>query len=359
MQHKSSSRSIAWFQDQYRDGRLELKPPFQRKPVWLEKQRCALIESILLDIPIPEVYVQVLQSDDGTEEFGLVDGQQRLRTILQFIGLEREQDRHGAEDNNNFQLDVLPVTSKHKGRSFSDVQGEERKAFYRYEVCVRFLYTESTRDIEDVFKRLNKFTMSLKPQELRNATYHGAFAKLAEDLADDEYWAVNRIVTPAAIRRMADIEMVSDLLIGLLHGPQGGSQKIIDQYYEQYETFDEEFPEQNRVTTKFRKARACIERLFPTISETRWGNKADFYSLFVALGNLLENQSLPKTKERGLRDELSRFAADVDKSLENPTAKAAAAAKAYARAVEKGSNERARRLDRDDAVTGIVKAFLK
>ena len=48
---------------------------------------------------------------------------------------------------------------------------------------------------------LNKFTMPLKPQELRNATFHSAFAKLAESLADEEYWAVNRIVTPASIGR--------------------------------------------------------------------------------------------------------------------------------------------------------------
>ena len=80
--------------------------------------------------------------------------------------------------------------------------------FFQYEICVRFLYTEDSREVEDVFKRLNKFAMPLKAQELRNATYHGAFTKLSEQLADDDYWAVNRVVSPAAIRRMADIEMI-------------------------------------------------------------------------------------------------------------------------------------------------------
>src|SRR5215813_11202686 len=101
MNHKSQPRTLAWFQDQYRAGRMELRPPFQRKPVWTAKQRNFLIESILLDIPVPEVYVQVTVDSEGTEEFGVVDGQQRLRTILQFIGIERDSDQLG-EDLNRF-----------------------------------------------------------------------------------------------------------------------------------------------------------------------------------------------------------------------------------------------------------------
>ncbi|MCE9553202.1 MAG: DUF262 domain-containing protein [Planctomycetes bacterium] len=358
MKHASRPQSISWFQEQYKAGRLELRPPFQRKPVWLEKQRCSLIESILMEVPIPEVYVQVTQADDGTEEFGVVDGQQRLRTILQFVGLERETDQEQGQDNNNFRLEELPATSPHKDKSFTDVTGDARKRFFQYEICVRFLYTENITEIEDVFKRLNKFAMPLKAQELRNATYHGAFAKLSEKLADDEYWAVNRIVSPAAIRRMADIEMMSDLLIGLLHGPQGGSAKIIDEYYGQYEVFDDDFPDQVRITRLFEKARQTIESLFPMISDTRWGNRADFYSLFVAFGNLLEKHELLKKSEKALRDKLGEFADQVDKRLQDPTAKTSAAAKEYARAIEKGSNDKARRADRHEQLVKLITPFL-
>ena len=61
---------------------------------------------------------------------------------------------------------------------------------------------------------------------------------------------------------MGDIEMMSDLLIGLIHGPQGGSAKIIDQYYEQYEQFEDEFPEQNRFKRRFIRSLETIKRLF-------------------------------------------------------------------------------------------------
>jgi hypothetical protein len=357
MRHSSQPQSIAWFQDHYKNGRLELRPPFQRKPVWSQKQRCALVESILMNIPIPEVYVQVSVREDGTQEFGVVDGQQRLRTILQFVGLEAEEDQH-YEDSNNFSLDALPNTSPFYAKTFADIRLDARKTFYQYEICVRLIYTENVKEIEDVFKRLNKYLMPLKPQELRNATYHGSFAKLSEQLADDDYWAVNRIVSPASIRRMADIEMMSDLLIGLLHGPQGGASKIIDQYYEQYEQFDDEFPEQGRVKRAFGKAQSNIATLFPNITETRWGNRADYYSLFVSLGNLLEKYELPKAKIRELRKALLAFANEVDMRLENPLARTSAAAKNYARAIEKGSNDKARRTDRHEELLKTIQPFL-
>lgn len=163
MNHKSRAHSISWFQDQYKDGRLELRPPFQRKPVWSDKQRCALIESILLDIPIPEVYVQVAQADDGTEEYGVVDGQQRLRTILQFIGIESEDDQGAEDTNNSFKLESLQPNSPFKDKVFSDITGDARKRFYQFEICVRYLYTDNSKEVEEVFKRLNKYLLPLKP----------------------------------------------------------------------------------------------------------------------------------------------------------------------------------------------------
>ncbi|MDP8982269.1 MAG: DUF262 domain-containing protein [Acidobacteriota bacterium] len=358
MKHTSRPQSISWFQDHYKANRLELRPPFQRKPVWTNKQRSFLVESILLDVPIPEVYVQVTQGDDGTEQYGVVDGQQRLRTILQFVGIEHDADQEG-EDVNRFALDALPATSAHKSKVFADLTLEERKRFFQYEVCVRFLYTDNLKEVEDVFKRLNKYTLPLKAQELRNATYHGPFAKLSEQLADDEYWAVNRIVTPAAIRRMADIEMMSDLLIGLLHGPQGGSSKIIDQYYEQYEPFEDEFPEQNRTRYRFAATLDTIKRLFPEIgSAPRWGNRADFYSLFVAIGSLFREFSLPTKQEKHLADALLKFAREVDNKLETPTKRTSKGATTYVRAIEKGSNDKARRLDRHEALIEVITPFL-
>src|ERR1700722_13315457 len=361
MKHTSRFHPISWFQEYYKDSRLELRPPFQRKPVWTSKQRSFLIESVLMDIPIPEVYVQVQQADDGSEEYGVVDGQQRLRTILQFVGVESDEDQEEGEDINRFALEDLPANSPYKDVAFADLEPDARKKFFRYEICVRFLYTDNIREVEDVFKRLNKFTLPLKPQELRNATYHGPFAKLSESLADDEYWAVNRIISPAAIRRMADIEMMSDLLIGLLHGPQGGSAKVLDTYYEQYEVYEDEFPDQTLIVRSFKKALDAVQLVFPDIAEVpRWGNRADFYSLFISLGHLLRDHTLPESKVKALARKLEEFAMAVDANVEDPSdSDAEDASYVYAQAISRGSNDKARRVDRHEVLTASIKPFLR
>lgn len=359
MKHASQPQSISWFRQHYIDGRLELRPPFQRKPVWTDKQRCSLIESILLDIPIPELYVQVTQDDVGNSSYGVVDGQQRLRTIFQFVGLGNEADQGTGDDVNLFKLDNLPKTSLYIGKGFGDLTLDQKKKFFSYEVCVRLLHTENQAEVEDVFKRLNKFTMPLKPQELRNATFHSAFATLAETLADEEYWAVNRIVTPASIRRMGDIEFMSDLLIGLIHGPQGGSAKILDDYYEMYEANEDEIPGQAKLKHLFDETLLAIKGIFPDISEVdRWSNRADFYSLFVALGSQLDKQALPKAV-KSMRTALEKFAAEVNTSLESPNAIVGTAARKYARAIEKGSNDKARRSARHEVLVKLLEPFLK
>ena len=242
MKFTSTLHPISWFRDHYLNGGLAIKPPFQRRPVWTPRQKCYLIETILLDLPIPEIYVQRSVTADGVETFAIVDGQQRIRSVLQFIGSDSDEEER---EFNEFALDKLDSTSGWRGFSFADLSDEQKKAFFSYEFTVRYLYTESDEDTRDVFRRLNKYLTPLKPQELRNATYSGPFARLAERLADDEYWAENKIITPASIRRQGDVEFVSELMIGTLHGPQGGAAGVIDQYYATYEDYDDEFPTRN------------------------------------------------------------------------------------------------------------------
>src|SRR6266699_6455146 len=134
---------------------------------------------------------------------------------------------------------MLPPESDWRNKSFTDLSDDEKKGFYGYKFAVRYLNTESDPEVRDMFERLNRFLTPLKPQELRNSRFTGPFVQLTVKLADDEYWAENRIVTAAQIRRMGDVEFVSELLIGVLHGPQGGSAKVIDEYYVQYEDYED------------------------------------------------------------------------------------------------------------------------
>lgn len=343
MDFSSTEHPLTWFRDEYRNGTLDIRPPYQRAPVWADRQKNALVESVLLELPIPEVYIQATVDDDGETTHAVVDGQQRIRTVLQFIGVDSDED-----EANDFILDKLPPQSPWFGRGFAALTDAERRRFWRYRLSVRVLETESEQEVRDMFKRLNKYTMPLKPQELRNATYIGPFARLATAIADEsDYWAENSIVTAQSIRRMGDIEFVAELIIGVLHGPQGGSAAIVDDYYAEYEDYDDEFPEQRATRLRFNATLDLVQRVFPKIRSIRWSNKTDFYSLFVALAHLLrEHGSAPRKHIRAVRGALTDFAEQVETRQADEDATVSPDVQRYVRALTRGANDKARRGER-------------
>jgi hypothetical protein len=358
MKFTSTTQTASWFRDQYIEGRLKLRPPYQRKPVWAARQKCYLIESILLGLPVPEIYVQATTSaDTGTTLFEIVDGQQRIRTILQFMGSEQDPDEASA---NKFLLDKLPSSSRWQNKTFADLTQEERSGFYAYKLSVRELDASSDSEIRDMFTRLNKYLEKLKPQEVRNATYTGPFVQVATRLADDDYWVVNRIITPAAVRRMSDVEFVSELLIGVAHGPQAGNATVIDSYYAMYEDYDDEFPDQQRIEDLYRRVLTQIRQLLPSLDGQRWKNKSDFYSLFVAMSWVIGNIGVPRAASRtALRKELGDFAAEVNLRLSDEKAQVSDQAIAYVRAVEKGVNDRSRRSERHQILVKMLQRHVE
>jgi hypothetical protein len=356
MTFDSSVQTIAWIRDRYREGNLKIKPPFQRKPVWVARQKCYLIETILQSLPVPEIYIQQTTTPEGQTTYAVVDGQQRIRTVLQFVGSEQDPEEAAY---NKFTLDKLDSNSVWVNSSFAKLTADQKRTFYGYKFAVRYLNTDNDVEVRDMFRRLNKFLTPLKPQELRNATYSGPFVTLVLQLADNEYWAENRIVTPAAIRRMNDVEYVSELLIGVLHGPQGGSAAIVDSYYQQYEDYDDVFPDQKRMQRVFDSTLEVIKIVLPDIKDTRWSNKSDFYTLFVAIASILRSLGPTKKtyKSSSIRKVLDSFAADVDRRIGDDAAPVSDDAIDYVRAVEKGANDKARRAERHRIVTELIDKY--
>lgn len=356
MDYNASMESVTWFRDRYQEGTLSLRPPYQRKPVWVARQKCYLIESLLLRLPIPEIYIQQTVTVEGKATYAVVDGQQRIRTVLQFLGADTDPDQ---QDYYKFALDKLSATSAWKNATFESLGENDRKEFYKYKFAIRYLNTESDDAVRDMFQRLNLFLSPLKPQENRNAMYSGPFVTLANKLADNPYWAENRIVSAASIRRMADIEFVSELIIGVLHGPQSGSAKGIDAYYAEYEDFDDEFPEQKTAAKLFDQSLTTVQRVLPEIKGTRWDNKNDFYTLFVAIASLLRSKSLVAGRISSLRKDLMKFAEQVDARLADESVQASRDVIKYVRAIEKGVNDKKRRADRQEVLLKVLAQYFK
>src|SRR6187455_2039871 len=86
MKYDVSLQTVAWLRGRRADGTLEISPKFQRRPVWLEPERSELISTILLRLPFPEVYIQsALDPGSGQERHIVVDGQQRITSLLMFM----------------------------------------------------------------------------------------------------------------------------------------------------------------------------------------------------------------------------------------------------------------------------------
>lgn len=351
----SSEHPVSWFRDQYKSGALIIKPPYQRKPVWNAKQKCYLIESILMGLPIPEIYIQHSLSNDDETSFAVVDGQQRIRTLIQFIGVEYDP---AEVEHNDFMLDELADGSPWFGLKFETLSPDDRRRLLFYRFGVRYLNTEDEMLVRRIFERLNRYSTSLSPQEVRNARFYtGAFHSLATRLADDEYWVQNRITSPAMIRRMKDVEFMSELLIGVLNGPQKGSPGAVDEYYDQYGSYEDEFPDQKRAEQIFKKTLALIQKILPEVIETRWQNRTDFYTLFVCLAGLLQDGHLPAAKQDELREAVLSFGRKIDKARRSELKNVPDAVKIYLDAAERGANDKKRRADRHAALLTVIESL--
>ena len=184
MNPHATNHPISWFRKFVSAGSLDLSPVFQRRPVWSDAQSSYLIDSILNDLPIPEIFVRTKTSADGDTTVEVVDGQQRLRSIIKFF-------------NNDLELTGKYVSSKWLGSTWDDLDPSVRKTFWSFKVVVRELETASDTEVRDMFRRLNANQSSLNLQELRHAQYTGEFITTVETIADESWWTVKKIVTPA------------------------------------------------------------------------------------------------------------------------------------------------------------------
>lgn len=353
MKWKSGDQTISWFKDRAEENTLSLEEAYQRKPVWGRKERCSLIESILMNCPIPEIFVHRRTSPQGDSTYAVVDGQQRIRTILKFVGLDDTDP-----DDNNFALDQLEEDSDWFGKSYETLASDIKESFWEYSLSVRTILSKDPREIRDMFVRLNRFQLPLKGQELRNARFTGAFGQLATELANDNFFAQQGIVTPALIRRMGDIELVSELLAGAMYGPQEGSRAKIDQLYKDFEVYEDEIPGQAQVKANYEKTLRIWREALPRTAD-RWKNKHDFYSLFVASAHFVRNGYEFRDSKHQLGKRLDRFAGLVDRYIEDDTASIPAGPKAYARAVQKGPSSKARRAVRHQVLLKLLKSFFR
>lgn len=170
---------------------LSERPNFQRRYVWKDKLASRLIESILLNVPIPPCYLS--QNEDF--ELDVIDGQQRLYSIYRFI-------------DNHFSLSDLEIFKELNGKRFHTIATKLQRKIMTHTLRLIVVTNESHPEIKfDVFQRLNTNTVPLNAQELRNCIYRGTLNEFLKDAVAYEPW-LEILNKKAPDNRMRDEELV-------------------------------------------------------------------------------------------------------------------------------------------------------
>ncbi len=277
---------------------LVLQPKFQRRKVWSPQARSYLIDTILRGLPIPKIYMRQ-QIDVGTRRTvrEVVDGQQRIRAVFDYLDGEFAVSKIHNEEFGGLRFTELPEGT--------------REDFLNYYFSVGMLIGATDEDVLGIFARLNSYTVTLNPQEKRNAKFFGQFKQVVYRIGYDylTFWRNNRVFTEYGIARMSEAELASELVVAMLDGLQD-RKKSLNQFYDRY---DEEFPYAERIRREFGSTIDTISEIFgDKLSRTRFRKTPLFYSLFCVIydakfglpGGLTQPYLFPAASRKQILDRL-------------------------------------------------------
>lgn len=174
MHRRPTTQDVTWFLDLDRNKQLDLSPPYQRRSVWTRKDRQFFLDTIFRHFPCPAIYLHKSVGDSGEVTYHVVDGKQRLETIL---GFSRDEIRI-SKSYGDVRLD---------GKTWSELHGETtlKQDFWNYPIPVEMLDTVEGSVVNEVFDRLNRNSRKLTRQELRHARFDGWFITTVETESDE------------------------------------------------------------------------------------------------------------------------------------------------------------------------------
>lgn len=254
----------------YENDQLILTPKFQRRNVWSPMAKSYLIDTIVRSMPIPPIFIRPTVNVASRKTYReVVDGQQRLRAIMEYI---------------NGEFTVLPVHNRDLAElPFARIPEKVKQTILEYKITTNLLENISDADVLEVFARINTYTLPLNPQELRNSRYLGPFKQAMYRITHRHYqfFRLHGILNDEEIARMEDVELVSQLAIGILQGPTETQKTTIDKFYEQY---NEVFPLAEEIDGMFFEAFTTMEAIFGQgLRKSQFSRTPLFYSFFLLI----------------------------------------------------------------------------
>jgi len=221
-------QDITWFLDHAKNNRLVINPPYQRNSVWTAKDRRFFLDTIFSAFPSPAIFLHKEVREDGSAIYNVVDGKQRLETILKF---SKNQISVGQDFND----------ARLRGKKWRDIDDDELKhKFWDYQLNVEFVSNVENTLVNAIFERLNRNSRRLTAQEMRHAKYEGWLINIAEQEAEKQFWKDLKIATRSRSKRMVDVQFISEL-IGIVIDRKiiGFDQEYLDDLYARFEDLEE------------------------------------------------------------------------------------------------------------------------
>lgn len=234
LNRETNTITIANFWESYLLNKYDFDPAYQRKSVWSDEKQSFFIDSIFKNFPIPPIFLhQKIDDAVGKTTYDIIDGKQRLTSIIRFINNEIPISS---------ELETQFYDERIAGVYFKDLDKRElidyKKRFWRYVIPIEYIDTSNKTIIDNIFDRLNRNGEPLTGQELRKSKYHdSALLKAIEEFAEWPYWKDRLKNTD--VSRMEHYEFISELFFELIEKkPLHANQEEIDALYEKYSRTD-------------------------------------------------------------------------------------------------------------------------
>jgi len=190
-------------------------PEFQRDFVWGQKQASLLIDSFMMGLPVPPVFLYL----DADTKYLVIDGQQRLRSIFFFYEGLFGKEADGKQKT--FKLVGLDENISYAGKTYKELLAEDKRKLdggVLRAINIRQISpNEENTSVYHIFERLNTGGTPLKPQEIRNCVFHGNLVTTLKELNENDSWR-EIIGKPSRDKHQKDVEFILRLLALLESG---------------------------------------------------------------------------------------------------------------------------------------------
>lgn len=288
----STNKKIIELYNMMKSGELVLHPDFQRKLVWNNKHKESFIETILKGLPFPEVYFADGEIDliSMKSKTLVVDGQQRLSTINQYI----------TGDN---ALECISIPK------FADLDNISQERFLKHNVVVRDLKRISNDEIKEIFRRINSVSYALNAVEINNALYEGAFIDVAKKISEKGVLEELDFMSQTDFDRMKDIEFILLIMTTIEIGAYFSNNKEVETFIKQYddEYPNEEIMKKNVLDVMNYTKSLCIK------PDSIWSSKSGMFTLLVELLFL----TMKNNKVLPVKEDLVKILYDIEDRVRN------------------------------------------